>query len=301
MSAMIETRRFSALRRWGQGLRAAAARARGLLGDALRTVGQRADRLRSRPRDTLGGEQPAHHVRAAPSTAGPQSARRSRGRLVARVLSGVVAGLMAGASAVGLWRTGLYQDPAPVAAMLRGYDLVALLVSPVLAGAVAVVPQMEGRAELLSASVLAYAAYHYAGYVFGAAFNALFLAHVAVFGLSVAALVLTLRSLDVRALAARFAPRTPVRRLSGLLAFLAVTLGGMWISYSVRFAVTGAAPAESKLVLPMSWIHLGYVLDLVCWCPVTPRRRCCCGGGPRGATSWAPSCSPPAWAANSTT
>jgi hypothetical protein len=221
--------------------------------------------------------------------------------LVARGLSGVVAGLMAGASAVGLWRTGLYQDPAPVAAMLRGYDLVALLVSPVLAGAVAVAPQMEGRAELLSASVLAYAAYHYAGYVFGAAFNALFLAHVAVFGLSVAALVLTLRSLDVRALAARFAPRNPVRRLSGLLAFLAVTLGGMWISYSVRFAVTGAAPGESKLVLPMSWIHLGYVLDWWCWCPATPRRRCCCGGGPRGATSWAPSCSPPAWAANSTT
>ena len=111
------------------------------------------------------------------------------------MLSGVVAGLMAGASAVGLWRTGLYQDPAPVAATLRGYDLVALLVSPVLAGAVAVAPQIEGRAELLSASVLAYAAYHYAGYVFGAAFNALFLAHVAVFGLSVAALVLTLRSL----------------------------------------------------------------------------------------------------------
>ena len=126
---------------------------------------------------------------------------------------------------------------------------------------------MEGRAELLSASVLAYAAYHYAGYVYGAAFNALFLAYVAVFGLSVAALVLTLRSLDVRALAARFAPRTPVRRLSGLLAFLAVALGGMWISYSVRFAVTGAAPGESKLVLPMSWIHLGYVLDLVVLVP----------------------------------
>jgi hypothetical protein len=179
----------------------------------------------------------------------------------------MVAGLMASASAVGLSRTGLYRDPASVVALLRGYDLVALLVSPVLAGAVFAARRMEGRAELLSASVLAYAAYHYAGYVFGAGFNALFLANVALFGLSVAALALTLRSLDVGALAARMAPRTPVRWVSGLLAFLAVSLGGMWMSYSVRFAVTGAAPGESKLVLPMSWIHLGYALDLVALVP----------------------------------
>ena len=59
----------------------------------------------------------------------------------------------------------------------------------------------------------------------------------------------------------------PKHRALSFMAFLAVTLGGMWISYSVRFAVTGAAPGESKLVLPMSWIHLGYVLDLVVLVP----------------------------------
>lgn len=171
---------------------------------------------------------------------------------------------MAAAAAAGLWWAGLYRDPAPVVAVLRGYDLVALLVAtPALIVARLRAGRGSERAELLVASGLGYVAYHYAAYVFGAAFNALFLVHVAVFGLSIAALVLTLRNLDVDGLAERFGGRAPVRWVSGLLGFLAVALGGMWIYYSVRFAITGAAPGESKLVLPESWIHLGYVLDLL--------------------------------------
>lgn len=37
----------------------------------------------------------------------------------------------------------------------------------------------------------------------------------------------------------------------------------MWTSYSLRFARTGARPAESKLVLPLPAVRLGYVLDLL--------------------------------------
>ena len=99
--------------------------------------------------------------------------------------------------------------------------------------------------------------------MFGTAFNALFLAHVALLGLAAVALVLTLRSLDLGGLAARLHPRTPARWVSGLLAFLAVALGGMWTYYALWFAATGAPPAESKLILPMSAVHLGYALDLL--------------------------------------
>jgi hypothetical protein len=187
---------------------------------------------------------------------------------VARVLSGVVAGLMAAAAAAGVWWAGLYRDPAPVVALLRGYDLVALLVAvPVLVGALVRAGRGSARAELLAACALTYAVYHYAIYVFGTAFNALFLAHVALLGLAAVALVLALRSLDLAGLAGRFGPRTPVRWVSGLLAFLAVALGGMWTYYALRFAATGAPPAESKLVLPMSAVHLGYALDLLLLVP----------------------------------
>jgi hypothetical protein len=53
--------------------------------------------------------------------------------------------LMAAASAGGLWIGGLYQDPGPVTAMLRGYDLVTLVVV-VPALAIVVLPLRRSRA-----------------------------------------------------------------------------------------------------------------------------------------------------------
>jgi hypothetical protein len=175
---------------------------------------------------------------------------------------------MAAASAAGLaWRS-LYQDPAPLVAVLRGYDLVALLVAvPLLAAALARARHGSQRALLVWGGVLAYAFYHYAIYAFGTSFNALFLVHAALFFLSGLALAVLLRSLDVAAVAAGFRRRVPARTVSGLLAALALSLGGMWTYYSVRFALTGATPGESRLVLPLASVHLGYVLDLVLLVP----------------------------------
>jgi hypothetical protein len=176
--------------------------------------------------------------------------------------------LMAVASAGGLWIGGLYQDPGPVNAMLRGYDLVTLMVV-VPALAVVVLPRLRRSraAQLVWTGTLAYAVYNYAIYVFGSAFNALFLIHVALFSLSVFALGLALASLDVAAIAAGLSARTAVRVVSGLLMLLAIGLGAMWIFYSLRYALTGAAPKENSLVLPAASTHLGSVLDLALLVP----------------------------------
>jgi hypothetical protein len=170
---------------------------------------------------------------------------------------------MIAASAGGLWIDGLYQDPASVSAVFRGYDLVTLMVAaPLLA--VTLLPSLRDspRARLVWVSMLAYSAYNYAVYVFGAAFNDFFLVHVALFSLSVFALVLALGTLDVTGIGWQFRERTPVRWISGVLMFLALGLGAMWIFYSLRFAVTGEFPEESLLVLPAANVHLAYVLDL---------------------------------------
>jgi hypothetical protein len=191
-----------------------------------------------------------------------------RSRRLARTLSAAVALLTAASSATGLLLHNLYQDPAPLVAALRGYDLVALVVGvPLLTAALARARHGSPRAVLLWAGALAYVVYHYAVHVFGTAFNALFLVHLAAFFLSGLALVVLLRSLDVDALIAGFRSGTPVRAVGGALAALAVALGGMWTYYSVRFALTGATPGESRLVLPLSSVHLGYVLDLVLLVP----------------------------------
>jgi hypothetical protein len=114
---------------------------------------------------------------------------------------------------------------------------------------------VAGHARLLGLQLRAY--------VFGTAFNDALLVHVAVFALSVFALVLALANLDIPWIGRRFGPRTPVRWVSVVLGLLAVALGGMWVFFSLRFAVTGEVPHEpSKLILPTATTHLGWVLDL---------------------------------------
>jgi hypothetical protein len=190
------------------------------------------------------------------------------GLRVARLLSTVLAVVMVAASIAGLRFGGLYREPPSVAAMLRAYDLVALVIAaPLLVGTLLPARRESPRAQLLWVSMLAYSAYNYAIYVFGTAFNAAFLLHVAAFSLSIYALALALAGLDVRDIARRFRRRTPARLIAAILGFLAAGLGGMWVFFSLRFAITGARPAESLLVLPLAGVHLGYVLDLALLVP----------------------------------
>ncbi|MGY1679972.1 hypothetical protein [Geodermatophilus sp. SYSU D01176] len=189
-------------------------------------------------------------------------------RRVAWRLSAVAAGLLAGTSGVGLAWPGLYQDAPANVATFRAYDLGTLtLAFPVLVGALARTRRGSPRADLLWAGMLAYVVYTYAYYVFGAAFNALFLAHVAVFVLAAVALGVLLAALDARSTAERLHGRAPTRAVAAVLALLAGALGGMWTYYSLRFAVTGAPPDEGLLLQPPPIGHLGYALDLTTLVP----------------------------------
>ncbi len=204
---------------------------------------------------------------AAPlaSANGPTAAGRWR---PARITSVLILLLMLTQSVCGLWIDGVYRDPPEVVAMLRGYDLVTLaVVVPALA--LSVLPPWHGTrgARLVWLSTLAYGVYNYAFYVFATAFNALFLVHVAVFGLCVYALGIGLSTVDVRWVAAGFHARTPARIVAALLVLLATGLAGMWIVNALRFAVTGTLPTEGYLVAPTAVTHLGYVLDLTLFVP----------------------------------
>ncbi len=185
-----------------------------------------------------------------------------------RILSVLILALMLVQSAAGLWVPGVYRDPAAVVAILRGYDLVTLLVVvPALGLSVLPSWHLTRGARLVWLSTLAYGVYTYAFYVFAAAFNTLFLVHVALFGLCAFTLGIALSIVDVTGIAAGFHPRTPVRVIGGLLILLAASLAGMWVVNAVRFAVTYALPQESYLVAPVEVVHLGYVLDLALFAP----------------------------------
>jgi len=188
----------------------------------------------------------------------------SRSLHAARVLSAILVGLLAAASAAGLFADDLYLDPAPVAAMFRGYDLIALMMfAPLLAVTLLPALRRSVRAQLLWTGGLAYAVYHSALYVFGTKFNDIFLVHVAVFSLSVFAFGLAIANLDVPGIARRFSDRTPARSIAAILLLLAATLAAFWVAPSIRFAITGEIPVESsELIVPTATTHLGWVLDL---------------------------------------
>lgn len=177
--------------------------------------------------------------------------------------------LVLAASVAGLLVDGVYPGPESTAATLRAFDLVhVVLVVPALV--LATIPARRGSdlGELVLASLGAYVVYTYAYYLFGTGFNDLFLLHTAVFGTALWLVVLTLARLDAQSLANRFGGRTRVRVVAGILALLAVSLGGLWVYAALDNAVTGDVPAGSQLVETALVVHLGMALDLALLVPL---------------------------------
>jgi hypothetical protein len=169
----------------------------------------------------------------------------------------------------GLLVADVYGEPAATAQMLRGYDLVTLVVVvPALVMSLLRAHRGSDRAVLIWMGLLAYLAYTYAYYLFGTGFNDLLLLHAVVFAGSLAGLILTLVCLDPSAVAAGLSERAPVRAVAAVLALLAAALGVMWVWACVAYALTGAIPAGSALVETDLVVHLGIVLDLTVLVPL---------------------------------
>lgn len=161
----------------------------------------------------------------------------------ASVLSAIIVALMAGAAMAGLFFPNLYQDNPLVSASWRGNDAVTLFVAvPILVAAITWALRGSRRGYLVWMGMLAYALYNYGFYLFGAAFNGLFLAYTALFALSGFAMVFGLAGLDTDALQQGFRDRTPVRIISAFMWAVAVFLGGFWTATSLGYLFHGQVP-----------------------------------------------------------
>jgi hypothetical protein len=157
--------------------------------------------------------------------------------------SWVVVGLAWVASGAGVLWPGLYRDNPLVTAAWLGNDLVTLLVAvPVLVAAMLVARAGSRRAHLVWMGMLLYTLYNFQFYLFGAAFNALFLAYVGLFVFSTLALVFGLVALDVEALVRAVRPGPSDRGVAVWMALVGLLLGGFWTALAVRFWLTGAVP-----------------------------------------------------------
>lgn len=159
------------------------------------------------------------------------------------VLSALIAVLALIAAGGGLLIDDLYQGNALLVTGWRGNDLVTLIVAlPTLIVSLILSVRGSRRAQLVWLGMLAYTLYNFAYYLFGAAFNSFFLLYVALFDLSIFALLFALVRLDVDGIGQSFSRGTPVKWIAGFTGFVAVGLTAVYASESLRFVVTGQVP-----------------------------------------------------------
>ena len=186
---------------------------------------------------------------------------------LARRLSIAVIILAAVASAGGLALPAVYRDTAWVVPQNRGADVVTLCVAlPSLCIALRAAMRGSVRATIIWFGLLGYVCYVYTGASFAYAFNEFFLIYVALFGLSIAALIAVGRSIDTRAVGRSFDAGTPRWGAIAFAVFLATMLCVLWLGQIVPFFTSGAIP--ESITLSGGLTMFVYVLDLGVIVPV---------------------------------
>lgn len=157
------------------------------------------------------------------------------------------------------------KETANWAAQSVGQDLANIVAFPVLLLLAMAAARGSLRAYLAWTGLLVYSAYTYTIYVFDVGFGPLFPVWVAVFGLSIWALIGALASLDPARVGRSFTERAPVRSTSALLIGLGAVFSLLWLSEIVPAVIHGSVPdVVEEAGLATNPVH---VLDLSLFLP----------------------------------
>jgi hypothetical protein len=167
---------------------------------------------------------------------------------------------------VSLQGGGLYaNESVSGAAQAIGQDVITLVIAiPLLLAATVLAARGSLRGQLLRAGVLWYFAYTYLLMAFGAAYNPFFLLYVALYSASLAAFMLSWRSLDARQLKNHISRRFARRTIAWLLIGFGLVLALLWLGRIVPSLMAGNPPAglESYSTLFVQAGDLGLVVPL---------------------------------------
>lgn len=145
----------------------------------------------------------------------------------------------------GAFEPGTYRDPLWTASQLRGADVVALFTLVPLLGVSAVWARRgDPRGLLVWLGALHVLVYDVTFYLYGAAFNAWFLAYAALVAGGLMLLLAAIYRLDLVAVGRAFDAATPHRWPAVVLAVLGVGLGGVWLSQTLAYLASGALPSS---------------------------------------------------------
>ena len=121
------------------------------------------------------------------------------------------------------------------------------------------------RAYLLWLGVLTFTVYNYVIYTFSIPFGPLFLLWVAVFGMSIYALIGGIATVDHQAVKSAFTSRRATLAVAWTLIITAVLFGLLWLSEDVPALLSGARPQSLvDMALPTNPVH---ILDLAFFLP----------------------------------
>lgn len=180
------------------------------------------------------------------------------------VLSALIAVLALIAAGGGLLIDDLYQGNALLVAGWHGNDLVTLIVAiPTLVASLVLSVRGSRRARLVWLGMLAYTLYNFAYYLFGTTFNSFFLLYVALFDLSMFALLFALVRLDVDAIGRSFSSGTPVKWIAAYMGFVALGLTVVYGAQSLSFVMTGKVPEIVTLTGHVTNVVFALDLSLV--------------------------------------
>lgn len=163
---------------------------------------------------------------------------------------------------------GLYQyDSVSGAAQQIGGDVVTLFIGvPVLLFSIFLAARGSLRGRLLLSGTLGYFLYTYASVAFLLAYNQLFLLYVALFSLSLFALIISLTTLDLKELPAHFSSTRSRWPVAGFLFLIGTFLIISWVGrLIIPPLLKGEAPTalESYTTLVIQVLDLGVIVPIM--------------------------------------
>lgn len=161
---------------------------------------------------------------------------------------------------------GLYRyDSVSMAAQAVAQDMVTLLIGiPFLLVSLYYLRRDSLRGKLLFCGITGYFLYTYMSYAVGANYNNMFLIYVAVFSLSLTALIIAVPSIDLSTLKTQFSEHMPKRSVVSYLLCISFLLFMVWMGRIVPAMISCTAPAglESSTTLFIQFMDLGIVIPL---------------------------------------
>jgi hypothetical protein len=182
-------------------------------------------------------------------------------------LAGLAGGLTVVAAAAGLAVPGVYRDVPFWAQQARGTDVATLFLAvPALLAGLVLARRGTASPRLVVVAALLYLVYNYAIFAFSVAMNPLTPIYIAILGLAVYSLGLTLVAGDLAAVGMAARAGLPARTVAAALTIVATLFGLLWLGQIAAATFTGVLPADLvRAELPTNPV---YALDLGLFLPL---------------------------------